>query len=171
MSLHHCSMWSFETQNMKNTPNAIFAKQARSFNIACHQDCHCPTILITQGFSHSASRTTLLWTAVKYVHTGGRVFSWKKSAGLIPVHCSPRIKLFSNTVWQESKAGPSVRVYDLRCRCLNLGSSMHLFELEHMEISTPDFVDLRFKGCDWPPFCECQGEQIYLLLIPRVNEA
>jgi hypothetical protein len=24
-----------------------------------------------------------------------------------------------------------------------------------------------FEGCDWPPFCEWQGEQIWLLFIPR----
>jgi hypothetical protein len=27
------------------------------------------------------------------------------------------------------------------------------------------------RAPDWPPFCEWQGEQIWLLLIPRVKEA
>jgi hypothetical protein len=46
-----------------------------------------------------------------------------------------------------------------------------------MEISTPEIIARgllnsgHFKGCDWPPFCEWQGEQIWQLLIPRVKEA
>jgi hypothetical protein len=44
-----------------------------------------------------------------------------------------------------------------------------------MDIPTPDILarglfPRYFKGCDWPPFCEWQGEQIWQLLISRVRK-
>jgi hypothetical protein len=53
-------------------------------------------------------------------------------------------------------------------------TSMQVFGiLDSQSIAHGLFISGYFKakGCDWPPFYEWQGEQIWELLIPRVKEA
>jgi hypothetical protein len=119
------------------------------------------------------------------LHTLQAVFE----SPLIPIswiicefHCVPYKPVQNQVIFKLSGRSPrqdlSSRVMWPRCRCLNLGSSLHVFELESKWtfplldiLAWGLFITGYFKGCDWPLFCEWQGQQIWQLLIPRVKEA
>jgi hypothetical protein len=110
--------------------------------------------------------------------TGGRVFSWKNDARLIP--STVYIPLLSIQMYSEIPEPSYFETLAVqgrhlshtcrpRRRCLNLGSSMHMFEMDSTW-NIPAwglFISGYFKACDWPPFCELQGDQIWQLLIPK----
>jgi hypothetical protein len=79
---------------------------------------------------------------------------------------------------QESKTGVGhACIIDLdagvwilvpRCMCLNWIAHGNFHSILAWGLFISGYY---FKGCDWPPFCEWRGEQIWQLLIPRVKES
>jgi hypothetical protein len=133
----------------------------------------CWGILNTQGlhYSHSTSRCAAEGTAnLDSIHHVSHCLTNKCTVRspnqVIFKHLSIRSPRQVSVTRVDLDAG--VCILDPSWTCLNW--------IAHG--TTPDilawlsfFISGYFKGCDWPPFCEWQVEQIWLLLIPRVTDA